>query len=298
MTASGDLLHRFLFERLPVRGHLVRLDASWRAAIEHHDYPAPVTTALGEAMAAAALMAGALKFEGRLSLQFEGPGPVRLVLAQCTHRHAIRGVARHDALPEGLATDLFGNGQLAVTIEQSEGSERYQGVVPLESEQLATNLEAYFERSEQLPSRLLLAATPDRAAGLLLQRVALGDAGTRTGRAEAEDAWRRIGLLASTVSPKELFDLPCRELLRRLFPEDDIRLFEGTPVFFQCTCSRERVSGILQALGGDEVQALLAERGDVEVRCEFCNRAWRFDAVDVAALFSAGAPQPAPPGLH
>ena len=298
MTASGDLLHRFLFERLPVRGHLVRLDASWRAAIEHHDYPAPVTTALGEAMAAAALMAGALKFEGRLSLQFEGPGPVRLVLAQCTHRHAIRGVARHDALPEGEATDLFGNGQLAVTIEQSEGSERYQGVVPLESEQLATNLEAYFERSEQLPSRLLLAATPDRAAGLLLQRVALGDAGTRTGRAEAEDAWRRIGLLASTVSPKELFDLPSRELLQRLFPEDDIRLFEGTPVFFQCTCSRERVAGILQALGGDEVEALLAERGDVEVRCEFCNRAWRFDAVDVAGLFSTGAPRPAPPGLH
>ena len=298
MTASGDLLHRFLFERLPVRGHLVRLDASWRAAIEHHEYPAPVTTALGEAMAAAALMAGALKFEGRLSLQFEGPGPVRLVLAQCTHRHAIRGVARHDALPEGLATDLFGNGQLAVTIEQSEGSERYQGVVPLESEQLATNLEAYFERSEQLPSRLLLAATPDRAAGLLLQRVALGDAGTRTGRAEAEDAWRRIGLLASTVSPKELFDLPSRELLQRLFPEDDIRLFEGTPVFFQCTCSRERVAGILQALGGDEVEALLAERGDVEVRCEFCNRAWRFDSVDVAGLFSTGAPQPAPPGLH
>ena len=298
MTASGDLLHRFLFERLPVRGHLVRLDASWRAAIEHHDYPAPVTTALGEAMAAAALMAGALKFEGRLSLQFEGPGPVRLVLAQCTHRHAIRGVARHDALPEGEATDLFGNGQLAVTIEQSEGSERYQGVVPLESEQLATNLEAYFERSEQLPSRLLLAATPDRAAGLLLQRVALGDAGTGPGRAEAEDAWRRIGLLAATVSPKELFDLPCRELLQRLFHEDDIRLFEGTPVFFQCTCSRERVAGILQALGGDEVEALLAERGDVEVRCEFCNRAWRFDAVDVAGLFSTGAPRPAPPGLH
>ena len=299
MTAPGDLLHRFLFERLPVRGHLVRLDASWRAAIEHHDYPASVTAALGEAMAAAALMAGALKFEGRLSLQFEGPGPVRLVLAQCTHRHAIRGVARHGALPEGeTAEGFFGNGQLAVTLEQPDGGERYQGVVPLESDRLATNLEAYFERSEQLPSRLLLTATPDRAAGLLLQRVALGDAGAGAGPAEAEDAWRRIGLLAATASPKELFDLPCRELLRRLFPEDDIRLFEGTPVFFQCTCSRERVAGILQALGGDEVEALLAERGDVEVRCEFCNRAWRFDSVDVAGLFSTGAPQPAPPGLH
>lgn len=298
MTAPGDLLHRFLFERLPVRGHLVRLDASWRAAIEHHEYPAAVTGALGEAMAAAALMAGALKFEGRLSLQFEGPGPVRLVLAQCTHRHAIRGVARHDALPSGdLPATLFGGGQLAVTIEQSEGGERYQGVVPLESNRLATNLETYFERSEQLPSRLLIAATPDRAAGLMLQRVATGE-GRAGGQAEAEDAWRRIGLLAATATPKELFDLPCRELLQKLFPEDDIRLFEGTPVFFQCTCSRERVAGILQALGSDEIEALLAERGEVEVRCEFCNRAWRFDAVDVAGLFSADAPRPAPPGLH
>ena len=299
MTAPGDLLHRFLFERLPVRGHLVRLDSSWRATIEHHAYPGAVTAALGEAMAASALMAGALKFEGRLSLQFEGPGPVRLMLAQCTHRHAIRGVARHDTLPEDVpAEGLFGDGQLAVTIEQSEGGERYQGVVPLVTARLADCLEQYFERSEQLPSRLVLAATPDRAAGLLLQRVAMGDAGAASERAEADDAWKRLGLLAATVSPKELFGLPCRELLRRLFPEDDIRLFEGAPVFFQCTCSRERVAGILQALGGDEVQALLAERGDVEVRCEFCNRAWRFDAVDVAGLFSPGAPQPAPPGLH
>jgi molecular chaperone Hsp33 len=300
MTAAGDLLHRFLFERLPVRGHLVRLDASWRAAIVHHEYPEAVAAALGEAMAASALMAGALKFEGRVSLQFEGTGPVRLVLAQCTHRHAIRGVARHDELPAGEAVEggLFGDGQLAVTIEQPEGGERYQGVVPLVSERLAANLEAYFERSEQLPSRLVLAATPERAAGLLLQRVALGDAGAPAEAAEADDAWRRIGMLAATVTARELLDLPCRDLLRLLFREDDIRLFEGTPVYFQCSCTRERVAGILQALGGEEVHALLRERGDVEVRCEFCNRAWRFDAVDVAGLFSGGAPQDAPPRLH
>jgi molecular chaperone Hsp33 len=300
MTAPGDLLHRFLFERLPVRGHLVRLDASWRAAIEHHEYPEAVTTALGEAMAASALMAGALKFEGRLSLQFESPGPVRLLLAQCTHRHAIRGVVRHDALPPGAVTEggLFGDGQLAVTIEQQEGSERYQGVVPIDSDQLAANLESYFERSEQLPSRLVLAATPGRVAGLLLQRVAMGDTSSETEIAEADDAWRRLGLLAATLTPRELLDLPCRDLLRRLFGEDDIRLFDGTPVYFQCSCSRERVAGILQALGGEEVHELLRERGDVEVRCEFCNRAWRFDAVDVASLFSTGSPQRAPPGLH
>jgi molecular chaperone Hsp33 len=277
----------------------VRLDASWRAAIEHHDYPQPVSDALGEAMAASVLMAGALKFEGRLSLQFEGPGPVRLMLTQCTHRHAIRGVARHDGIPPGLPgpDGLFGGGQLAVTIEQEESGDRYQGVVPLMSAKLSDCLEQYFERSEQLPSRMMLAATPERAAGLLLQRVAVGE-GSASELAEADDAWRRLILLAGTVSTRELLDMPCRELLRRLFREDDIRLFEGTPVFFQCSCSRERVAGILQALGGEEVRELLRERGDVEVRCEFCNRAWHFDAVDVAGLFLSGAAQPRPPGLH
>ena len=269
----------------------MRLDASWRAAIEHHDYPRAVSDALGEAMAASVLMAGSLKFEGRLSLQFEGPGPVRLMLAQCTHRHAIRGVARHGELPaDGIGTaGLFGGGQLAVTIEQAEGGNLIRGVVPLDEARLATCLEQYFERSEQLPSRLMLAATPERAAGLLLQRVA---------GAEDDDAWRRIGLLAATLSPAELLETPCDELPRRLFGEDDIRLFEGTPAFFQCSCSRERVAGILQALGAGEVHSLLQERGNVEVRCEFCNRAWHFDAVDVGGLFSDGRTQQAPPGIH
>ncbi len=299
MTARGDLLHRFLFERLPVRGHLVRLDASWRAAIEHHDYPRTVSDALGEAMAASVLMTGALKFEGRLSLQFEGRGALRLMLAQCTHRHALRGVARHDNVPPGASgMALFGGGQLAVTIEQQEDGERYQGVVPLEQERIADCLERYFERSEQLPTRFLLTATPGRAAGLMLQRVAVGDALSEAEQAEGDDAWNRIGLLAATVTPQELLETPSKELLARLFGEDDIRLFEGTPVFFQCSCSRERVAGILQSLGDQELQSLLKERGDVEVRCEFCNRAWTFDAVDVAGLFSPGASPQAPRGLH
>jgi len=299
MSARGDLLHRFLFERLPVRGHLVRIDASWRAAIEHHEYPRAVSDALGEAMAASVLMAGALKFEGRLSLQFEGRGALRLMLAQCTHRHALRGVARHDDLPPGASgIALFGSGQLAVTIEQQEGGERYQGVVPLEQERIADCLERYFERSEQLPTRFMLTATPGRAAGLMLQRVAIGEGGSEAEQAEADDAWKRIGLLAATVTPQELLETPRKELLARLFGEDDIRLFEGTPVFFQCSCSRERVAGILQSLGDQELQSLLKERGDVEVRCEFCNRAWRFDAVDVAGLFSPGASPQAPRGLH
>lgn len=294
---EGDLLHRFLFEDLPVRGHLVRLGASWRAVTEHQAYPSAVSDTLGQAMAASVLMAGSLKFEGRLSLQIEGAGPLSLLLAQCSHRHAIRGVARHRDVPAeavGVA-ELCGRGQLAVTIEQEGRGDSYQGVVPLEQPELSACLEQYFERSEQLPSRLLLVSTPQCAAGLLLQRVAAGESEAQS---TIDDAWRRIGLLAATLSPAELLELPCREMLRRVFPEDDIRLFTGTPVWFQCSCSRERVTGILQSLGEDELQALLRERDDVEVRCEFCNRAWRFDAVDVAGLFSEGNRQSAPPGLH
>ena len=297
---DGDQLHRFLFEDLPIRGHIVRLDASWRAAIEHQEYPRAVSDALGQAMAASVLMAGSLKFEGRLSLQIEGAGPLRLLLAQCTHRHAIRGVVRHQEVPsqaQGIA-ELCGRGQLAVTIEQEGRTDNYQGVVSLEQPELSACLEQYFDRSEQLPSRLMLVSSPERAAGLLLQRIAIGGAEEAMSDTDVDDAWRRIGLLAATLSPTELLHLPCRELLRRVYPEDDIRLFGGTPVWFQCSCSRERVAGILQSLGEDELQALLRERDDVEVRCEFCNRAWHFDAVDVAGLFSEGNRQSAPPGLH
>ncbi len=302
--ADGDLLHRFLFEQWPVRGHYVRLDASWRAVLEHHAYPPQLESALGEAMVASVLIAGTLKFEGQLSLQFQGPGPMHLMLAQCTHRHAIRGVARYrEQLPETSSlAELTGGGQLAVTIENEERSNRYQGIVPLDQPDLAACLEGYFERSEQLPSRLLLAATGDRAAGLLLQRVAVGATAAGVADAEAlaaaEDAWRRIGLLADTLTTDELLNQPCMTILRRLFHEEDVRLFEGAPVYFRCTCSRERVSGILRSLGEDEVQDIVRERGDVEVRCEFCNRAYTFDAVDAARLFAPGPQPDAPQARH
>jgi molecular chaperone Hsp33 len=302
-VSEGDLLRRFLFERWPVRGHFVRLDASWRAVVEHHDYPPAIRSALGEAMAAAVVLAGTLKFQGQLSLQFQGPGPLHLMLAQCTHRHAIRGVARwRGAAPAaGSLADLTGGGQLAVTIENEERSDRYQGIVPLDQEHLAGCLEGYFARSEQLPTRLVLASDGEHAAGLLLQRVASGASASYEedprAVAAAEDAWHRIGLLLATLTPGELLTLPLPTLLHRLFNEDDLRLFEGSPVFFQCTCSRARVAGILRSLGEAEVQDIVRERGDVEVRCEFCNRAWTFDAVDAAGLFT-GQPQAAPPGLH
>lgn len=302
--ADSDLLRRFLFERWPVRGQFVRLDASWRAMIEHHDYPPALQRSLGEAMAATVLVAGTIKFSGRLLLQLQGPGPVHLMVAECTDRHAIRGVARfRGELPaDATLSSLTGGGQLAVTLDNQQHDNRYQGVVPLAHAGLAACLEDYFQRSEQLPTQLVLAASGDRAAGLLLQRVATGASASAEddpqAREEADDAWRRIGLLAATLTPAELLRQPCEVILRRLFSEDDLRVFDGAPVFFQCACSRERVAGILRSLGEEEVRGIVAERGDVEVRCEFCNRSYSFDAVDAARLFAAPGPAATAPGVH
>ena len=172
--------------------------------------------------------------------------------------------------------------------------------MPLAHPGLAECLEGYFARSEQLPTRLLLAANAERAAGLLLQRVAVGDSAAADPHAaeDAEDTWRRIGLLAATLTPEELLRQPCEMILRRLYHEDDVRLFEGAPVFFQCVCSRERVAGILRSLGEEEVRDILRERGDVEVRCEFCSRAYTFDSVDAARVFAPGSHPLQAPGVH
>jgi molecular chaperone Hsp33 len=302
---DGDTLRRFLFERFPVRGYVVHLDASWRALIEHHDYPQAVRETLGEAVAATVLLGATLKFDGLLTLQMQGPGPMHLLVVQATHRMAVRGVARwRGTLPATRPSleALSGGGQLTVTVENADRSSRYQGIVPLAGSRLADCFEAYFARSEQLPTRLWLAATPERAAGLLLQRLPSGASASAEelehSAAAGDEHWSRVLHLAATLTPEELAGLPGGELLRRLFHEEDVRLFEPGPVFFQCTCSRDRVNGILRSLGETEVRDILVERGSVEVRCEFCNRAWQYDAVDVAGLFTDGSSLSGPRALQ
>jgi molecular chaperone Hsp33 len=302
---DGDTVRRFLFDKFPVRGYVVHLDASWRALFEHHDYPAAVRDTLGEAAAATVLLASTLKFEGQLTMQMQGPGPMHLLVMQATHRMAIRGVARsHGAVPDDRRLQALSGegGQVTVTIENPERTSRYQGVVPLVGAGFADCLQHYFERSEQLPTRLWLAATPERAAGLLLQRLPSGASASAEEdelvAAEGDEDWNRVLHLASTVTTDELVRLPGSELLRRLFHEEDVRMFDTGPVFFQCTCSRERVGGILRSLGEREVQSVLEEQGRVEVRCEFCNRAYRFDAVDVAGLFVREPAPSAPSSLQ
>jgi molecular chaperone Hsp33 len=284
-----DTLHRFLFDRFPIRGHLVHLDAAWRALIEHRQYPAVIRETLGEAVVASLLLAATIKFEGVLSLQLQGDGPMHLLLAQCTSGLGVRGLARYrESAVEGhKISELIGNGNLTVTLETDEGAQRYQGIVPIEGERLADSLQAYFQNSEQLPTRLWLHADAQGASGMLLQKLPGAGSLPAADAAQIEDAWRRVQLIADTLTPEELRTLADAEILHRLFNEDDLRLFEPSPVFFRCRCSRERVAGMLQGLGEVETRSVIAERGKVEVQCDFCNRAYVFDAVDVEQLFKA-----------
>ncbi|MDP9087270.1 MAG: Hsp33 family molecular chaperone HslO [Pseudomonadota bacterium] len=285
-----DVLHRFLFERYPIRGHLVHVDAAWRALIEHGRYPDTIRETLGEAVVASLLLAATIKFEGVLSLQLQGDGPVHLLLAQCTSGLGVRGLARYRDLnitDEFRIRDLIGAGNLTVTLETDDGAQRYQGIVPIEGERLADSLQAYFKNSEQLPTRLWLHADAQGASGMLLQKLPGTSSVSAADAAAIEDGWRRVQLIGETLTPEELRTLADAEILQRLFNEDDLRLFEPSPVFFRCRCSRKRVAGMLQGLGEAETRSVIAERGKVEVHCDFCNRAYLFDAVDVAQLFKS-----------
>jgi molecular chaperone Hsp33 len=287
--SDADALQRFLFDATDVRGELVHLDASWHAVLERHPYPAAVRSLLGEALAATVLLTGTLKLAGALIVQVQGTGPLRTLVAQATHGRTIRGLARWDgAVPAGDLAQVFGPGRLVLTLEPEDG-ERYQGVVPLEGANLAQALEGYFRTSEQLATRLWLAASPERAAGLLLQRL--------PGPGETADDWTRIVTLADTLTPAELVGLPPETLLHRLFHEEDLRLFEPEPVAFRCTCSRGRIEETLRALGQGEVESILEDQGAVNVNCEFCNRAYAWDRVDARALFVGGHHQ-TPAGRH
>lgn len=279
-----DSLQRFVFEHAPIRGEIVHLDATWRAVLERRDYPPVLRELLGETMAAAALLASTIKFDGRLIMQIQGDGPVRLLVVECSSERAMRALAQwRGEIPSqgGPLAAILGNAKLAITIDPYKGKERYQGIVSLEGDSVAEALEGYFARSEQLDTRLWLAANTQQAAGLLLQRL--------PGEHSDSDAWARAVHLASTISRGELLGLPVPEIIHRLYHEEDIRLFSRMPVSFRCSCSRSRVEAVLRMLGREEVESILAEQGRVSVACEFCGNRYEFDPVDAEQLF-AGEP--------
>lgn len=278
---NADFKQRFLFPDTDIRGELVRLEDSLEAILGSHDYPLAVQGLVGEAVAAVALLAGTLKFSGRLSLQAQGRGPVSLLLAECTHDGQLRALARHDGELDTAANigALIGDGTMVITITPDQGRQ-YQGIVPLEGDTLAQCLEGYFQQSEQLPTRLWLAAGNGRAAGLMLQRLPDQVAG----REDNQRQWEHLEALAGTLKMEELLDLPAETVLRRLFHETPPRLPEPQPLRFGCTCSRERTESALLSLGADELNTLLEEDGEATLTCDFCLSRQHFDAVDLAEL--------------
>lgn len=279
---QSDSLQRFMFEHAAVRGEIIHLDATWKAVLDRRDYPPALRTVLGELMAAAALLSATLKFSGSLIMQIQGGGPVRLLVVECGADLTMRAMANWDGeLAEGAALpELVGEGRFVITIDPKKGRQTYQGIVDLEGGSVAAVLENYMQRSEQLDTRIWLASDSHGAAGLLLQKM--------PDSPEADtDAWNRAVHLGATVRPRELLDLPAREIIHRLYHEEDIRLFDSTPVHFGCTCSRERVANTLRMLGYDEVRSLLEETGYIEADCEFCNHHYVFDAVDTEQVFAS-----------
>ncbi|MGA9033394.1 MAG: Hsp33 family molecular chaperone HslO [Sulfuricaulis sp.] len=287
-----DSLQRFMFENEPIRGEIVHLDATWQAVLERRQYPPRVREVLGELMAAAALLTSTLKFDGRLIMQIQGKGPVSLLVVECTSDRTMRAIAQWQGeIPDAPLAALVGDGRLAVTIDPLKGKERYQAIVALEGLTVAEAFENYFARSEQLATRLWLASDPQQAAGMLLQR--LPDA-----EPSDDDAWVRAVHLGSTITREELLALPVREIVHRLYHEEDIRLFSRMPVSFRCSCSRERVEAVLRMLGRDEIHSILDEQGAVSVDCEFCGSRYEFDRIDAEQLFTALHSVPATPTRH
>ncbi len=311
-------LHKFLFEGLPVRGMLVRLTDSWqevlrRRAVTQAD-PAPVQQLLGEMCAAATLMQANVKFNGSLIIQMQGDGPVKLAVAEARSDLSFRATAKvvgevADDARLAAMLNVHGQGRCAITLDPADrlpGQQPYQGVVPLHGDlgeplqKLSEVLEHYMLQSEQLDTRLVLAANSEVAAGLLIQRMPVEGTGNLAQRRNEDDiglseSFNRIAMLAATLTPEELLGLDAHTVLRRLFWEETVRQFDPLTPRFRCSCSRERVQAMLTSLGREESDSLIVERGEVEVGCDFCGVQYRFDAVDIGTLFTPDRELPPTP---
>jgi len=277
--SSPDQIQRVLFEDADIRSVITGLQESYQQALERHQYPEQIRNILGQMMAAVSLLSATLKFDGRLMLQAQSENQVRTLMAECNHQQDLRAIARFEGeLPEYSSfREMLSGGQLVITIEPNKG-QRYQGVVPLEGEHLHQCLEAYFERSEQLPTQIHLAADAINAAGFLLQVMpAKGDS--------AAD-WQHFSQLGSTLTDDELLTLENETLLYRLFHEENCRLYEPDPIQFNCDCSRKRTIDALRYMTQDELEEIVREEGLIEVSCQFCNELYQFDQTDITMMFS------------
>lgn len=277
-----DVQQKFMVDTCDARGQLVQLDEVWAEATARTEYPATVRQILGEAFVAATLLANTIKFDGKLTLQVRGEGPVHLLVVQVTNEGNVRGLARWSRTPDSikLQTAFGRDARMTITIEANRHAEPYQGIVPLEGDDLATALQTYFRTSEQLPTEMYLAVSAASAAGMLIQKLPVEE---RT--YHDADGWQRAKVLCETLTDEELCSESAQTLLHRLFHEERVRLFDPLPVKFHCSCSRERTDGMLLGLGKPEVDSIVEEQGKVEITCEFCDALYDYDPVDIVALF-------------
>jgi molecular chaperone Hsp33 len=306
-----DLLQKYLFKDHTVRVQAVRLQQTWRQAQQYQQYPAAVQYLLGELVAASALLAANIKFDGSLLLQIQGDGPIALVVVECQADLGLRAsVKLRPGVKMPANRDIQsllnpgGNGRFRVVLDLQHklpGQQVYQGIVPLEGNTIAQALEHYMKASEQLDTRLWLRADERHAAGLLVQRLPVegGTAGIAP-CAQVSDTWTRATHLAATISNDELLSINTDTLIRRLYGQETLLAFPPLPVRWQCTCTRERIAAMLRMLGPDEISTIIAEQGEVSVTCEFCGKPYQFDKTACASLFisNQAGTQRTPPIVH
>ncbi len=281
---NSDISQRFVINESGIRGQWTLLESAYQEVLAKHDYPLEIQSLLGEMMAAAVLLTATLKFEGSMIIQARGEGIINLLSVECTHLHQLRAIARWEGDTTGLDfKSLLQKATLAITITPNKG-ERYQGIIPLDGDNLSQCLEHYFQRSEQLKTQIQLYHGNNRAGGLLIQVLPDSEAVQTDPQMRAEE-WERVTALADTLTADELLNLDCPTLLYRLFHEEQVSLFPSEPVCFQCSCSRQRTADALIQLGRDDLESLLQEQGKVDVTCQYCNEHYQFDAVDIAMLF-------------
>ncbi|WP_419419636.1 Hsp33 family molecular chaperone HslO [Legionella sp. D16C41] len=278
-----DSLQRFMFEHASIRGEIAHLDDTYTTIINQRAYPPMIKNVLGEALVSCLLMMGSIKFEGELSLQFQGDKRLPLLLVQCDHRLHLRAFAKYE--PE-LTTEEYAKaflaGKMVLTISPNNQTQSYQSILPIQSTSMAENLMYYYAQSEQIPSRVWLASDDTKVAGLLLQLMP----GQNT--QQREQFWEYAVHIGQTISEGELLNLDNETLLYRLYHETDLRIFDNNKVMFQCRCSPEKMKQVLTILGEKDIKELLEEKGKVEVTCDFCNQHYSFDAIDITMLFHKG----------
>ena len=303
-STSRDTLQKFIFDNAAVRGELVEISDTWREIQARHGYPKAVRSVLGEMVAAGALLSANLKFNGSIVMQIHGDGPVRLLVVECDADLKMRATAKLapdvEVADDASLSDMFnvnGKGRFVITLDPADkvpGQQPYQGVVPLDGEDMASVIENYMLRSEQMDTRLWLAADDKVARGLLLQKLPRhsGKEDQTKQATEAEDleTWNRAAMLGQTVKREELLSTDISTLLHRLFWEETIRVFDPLHPQFHCSCNREKVGSMLKMLGQDEVESALTELGELGINCDFCGKHYAFDKVDCAQLFATDSP--------